>query len=186
MVNLTLSWDLFIVVFFAIIMSYSFIIGQHQSMKVIIASYIGIIATQGIGNVLARLMGGDSQAILASVGIPFDITLIALAKIFLFAICIIIFVIRSGIEVTFDKEAGTILSIVYTGLFGFSTAGLIVSTILTYAAGGGILDSSIVASSTIAAIAKGSQLMQLMILNQDIWFTLPAFLIIATGLVHND
>ena len=65
MVNLTLSWDLFIVVFFAIIVSYSFIIVQHQSMKVIIASYIGIIATQGIGNVLARLMGGDSQAILA-------------------------------------------------------------------------------------------------------------------------
>ena len=185
MVNLTLSWDLFIVVFFAIVMSYSFIIGQHQSMRVIIASYIAIIATQGIGNILARLMG-DSQALFASVGVPFDLTVISLSKIFLFALCIIIFVSRSGISVSFDKEAGTILSMVYTGLFGFSTAGLIVSTILTYAAGGGILDSGIVASSAIAAMSKGSTLMQLMILNQDIWFTLPAFLIIATGLVHND
>ncbi len=185
MVTLTLSWDLFIVVFFAIVMSYSFIIGQHQSMKVIIAAYIGIIATQGIGNVLFRLMG-DSAGMLSSIGIPLDVTMIALAKIFLFAVCIIIFVIRSGIEVSFDKEAGTVLGITYTGLFGFATAGLIVSTIITYAAGGGILDSSVVASSAIATMAKGSVLMQLMILNQDIWFTLPAFLIIATGLVHND
>ncbi len=35
-------------------------------------------------------------------------------------------------------------------------------------------------------LIQGSTLMQLMILNQDIWFTLPAFLIVAVGLIHND
>ena len=185
MLSLTLSWDLFIVVFFAVVMSYSFIIGKDQSMKVIIASYIAIIATQGIGNVLARLVGDGGQ-VFRSVGIPVDITMVSLAKIFVFAICIIIFVTRSGIEVTHEKDTGTILSIVYTGLFGFSTAGLIVSTILTYAGGTGILDSGIAATSVIAPLVTGSILMQLMVLNQDIWFTLPAFLIIAVGLIHND
>ena len=185
MLSLTLSWDLFIVVFFAIVMSYSFIIGKDQSMKVIIASYIAIIATQGIGNVLFRLIG-DQGDVLRSVGIPVDITLVSLAKIFLFAVCIIIFVTRSGIEVTHEKDTGSILSIVYTGLFGFSTAGLIVSTILTYAGGTGILDSALVTSSVLTPLVAGSALMQLLILNQDIWFTLPAFLIIAVGLIHND
>lgn len=185
MLQLSLSWDLFIVVFFAIVMSYSFIIGKHQSMKIIIASYIAIIATQGIGNVAARL-GTGSESALASVGMPIDMTMVALGKIFIFAVCVIIFVIRSGIEVSYEKDAGTVLNIVYTGLFGFSTAGLTVSTILTYASGTGILDGAIAAQGTIAPLAANSTLMQLMILNQDIWYTLPAFLIIAMGFIHND
>lgn len=185
MLQLSLSWDLFIVVFFAIVMSYSFIIGKHQAMKIIIASYIAIIATQGLGNVALRLVG-NSETAFTNIGIPIDITMIALGKIFLFAVCIIIFVIRSGIEVSYEKEAGSILNMVYTGLFGFSTAGLIVSTILTYAAGSGILDGAIAAQGVIGPLAQDSTLMQLMILNQDIWYTLPAFLIIAMGFLHND
>ncbi len=185
MLSLTLSWDLFIVVFFAIVMSYSFLIGKDQSMKVIIAAYIAVIATQGIGNVLMRLIG-DGEMVFRTVGIPLDITLISLSKIFVFAVCIIIFVTRSGIELTHGKDTGTILSILYTALFGFSTAGLIVSTVLTYAGGNGILDSNIVTSNVLTPLIQSSTLMQLMILNQDIWFTLPAFLIVAVGLVHSD
>lgn len=185
MLNLTLSWDLMIVVFFAIVMSYSFIIGKHQSIKVIIASYIAIIATQGIGNVLTRLVG-TSGSFLETVGIPVDTTMIALGKIFLFAVCVIIFVIRSGINVSYEKEAGTVMSIVATGLFGFSTAGLIVSTVLTYAGGSGILESTLLVIPAIAPLAENSTLMQLMILNQDIWYTLPAFLIIGTGMLQGE
>lgn len=185
MFNLTLSWDLFIVVFFAIVMSYSFIIGKHQSVRVIIASYIGIIATQGIGNVMSRLVGNAEQ-MFSAIGMPADTSVIALGKIFIFAICVIIFVTRSGIDVSYEKDAGRILSIVYTGFFGFATAGLIVSTVLTYASGSGILDATLIAQGAIADITKGSTLMQLMILNQDIWYTLPAFLIVATGFIHND
>lgn len=185
MLNLTISWDLFIVVFFAIVMSYSFIIGKHQSIKIIIASYIGIITVQGIGNVWKRLLG-DASTTLSAVGIPFDISMVAIAKIFLFALCIILFVIRSGINIEYEKESGTIMTIVLTGLFGFSTAGLMISSILTYASGSGILDPTLVAQSVIAPIVKHSTLMQVMIFNQDLWYTLPAFLIIATGFVQNE
>ncbi len=183
--NVSLSWDLFIVVFFAIVMSYSFIIGKQKSMKIIIASYISIIAVQGIGNVLSRALLNSGMT-MESMGIPVDVTMIALGKIFLFAICVIVFVLRSGIDVSYDKDAGSVLSIIYTGLFGFSTAGLIVSTILTYASGSGILDSTLAAQSTMAPLAAGSTLIQLMILNQDLWYTLPAFVIIALGFLHND
>jgi DNA polymerase III alpha subunit len=57
---------------------------------------------------------------------------------------------------------------------------------VNYAAGSGILDSAIAADSLIAPLAENSTLMQLMILNQDIWYTLPAFLIIAMGFLHSD
>ncbi len=138
-----------------------------------------------MGNVLTRILV-NSGLTMETIGIPVDVTMMALAKIFLFALCIILFVLRSGIDVSYDKESGKVLTMVYTGLFGFSTAGLIVSTILTYASGSGILDSSLMANGTLSPLLVGSTLMQLMILNQDLWYTLPAFLIIALGFVHND
>ncbi len=183
--SLTLSWDLFVVVFFAIITSYSFIIGKNQSMKVIIATYISIIATQGIGNVIVRLTG-ESTALMQVMGVAFNFTVLSVVKIFLFALFIILFAIRSGIDVSYTKEASTGINVIFTALFGFATAGLIVSTILTYATTNGIIDAGPAATSALQPMLQGSMLMQLMIVNQDIWFTLPAFLIIAAGFAHRD
>lgn len=180
MLEQTLSWDLCIVIFFAIAMSYVFIMGKEQSMRVIIASYIAIIAVEGMSNVLSRMLTASGLTF-QSMGIPVDMTMIGLAKIFIFALCVIIFVLRSGIDVSYDKDVGSILTMVYTGLFGFATAGLIVSAILTYAVGSGIDQTAI-----ITPIAASSLLMQLMLLNQDLWFSLPALLIIALGFLHND
>ena len=47
--NVTLTWDLFIIVFFAVIITYSFIIGRREAIKIIIATYIAIVAVQGSG-----------------------------------------------------------------------------------------------------------------------------------------
>lgn len=181
MPQISLSWDLFIVVFFAIVMSYSFIVGKQKSMNIIIAAYIAVIAVQGMTTILTRILHGSGMT-LESMGIPVDVTMIALAKMFLFALCIIIFLLRSGIDVSYEKDTGSILNIVYTGLFGFSTAGLIVSTILTYASGSSILDASLVT----LPLANSSTLMQLMMLNQSVWYALPALLIIALGFLHKD
>ncbi|HRH94166.1 MAG TPA: hypothetical protein PKV72_06590 [Candidatus Peribacteria bacterium] len=183
--SLTLSWDLFVVVFFAIITCYSFIIGKNQAMKVILATYISIIATQGIGNVIVRLTG-ESTALMQVMGVAFNFTVLSVVKIFLFALFIILFAIRSGIDLTYSRESGTTMNVVFTALFGFATAGLIVSTILTYATTNGIISASSLSDVAVQPVLQGSALMQLMILNQDIWFTLPAFLIIAAGFAHRD
>lgn len=183
--TVTLSWDLFIIVFFAIVMAYSFIIGKHQSVKVIIAAYISIIATQGVGNALFRLLN-QTPAFLSVLGVTFNFTILSAIKIFLFAAFIITLAIRSGIHVTYTKESGSLLSALYTGLFGFTTAGLIVSTILTYVAGNSIMDPNIALSPAVAPIAAVSPLMQIMVLNQDLWFALPALLIIVVGFVSSE
>lgn len=180
--NITLSWDLFIIVFFATVMAYSFIIGKTQSLKIIIASYISVVATQGIGNVLYRLTG-SSQAILEVMGLSLNITILSMTKIILFIIFIILIAIRSGVHVEYERDTGSLMSAVYTGLFGFFTAGLIVSTILTYATGNAILDSNIITSAALTEMMETSPLMQLMILNQDLWFTLPALLFVGIGFI---
>jgi hypothetical protein len=50
MENLRLSWDLFIIVFFGVIIAYSFIIGRNQTLKIIIATYMAILTADGLGN----------------------------------------------------------------------------------------------------------------------------------------
>ena len=180
-----LSWDLAVVVFFAVLMSLGFIIGKNQTMKVIIAAYIAVIATQGIGNVLLRLSIRGS-GILSTVGIPIDPTLLSLGKIFIFALCVIIFVIKSGIDISHKKEAGSLLTITYTGLLGFSLAGLIASTILSYAAGNDVLTSGFLSTVSIGPLLRQSTLAQLLILNQDLWYALPAFLIVTMGFIRNS
>ena len=81
--ELTLSWDLFVIVFFAVVITYSFIIGKHESVKIIIATYIAIVAAQGMGNLLERL-SGESEPLFSMVGLTLDIQLLATTKLVLF------------------------------------------------------------------------------------------------------
>ncbi len=180
--DLTLSWDLVIIVFFAIVMSYSFIIGKDQSVKVMIAAYISIIATQGIGNAIFRYQG-EAEKVLKIMDVTFNVSALAAAKIFLFAFFIILFAIRSGIHVVYAKDRGTLIGGIYTALFGFSTAGLIISTILTFVSGRGILEAG---TLLVAEGAHTSKLMTLMTVHQDLWFALPALLIISAGFINNE
>lgn len=181
--TLTLSWDLFIIVFFAIVISYSFIIGKTQSVKVIMAAYVAIIATQGIGNVMQRL-SGESAVAMQVMGVGLNFSMLAAAKIFLFALFVILLAMRSGITIGSGKDSSSVVGMLFTGLFGFSTAGLIVSTVLTYATGGGVLDMSVTVSPEILPLVQESRILLVILLNQDLWFTLPALLIIVAGFLR--
>ncbi len=183
--DITLSWDLFVIVFFALVITYSFIIGKHESVKIIIASYIAIVSVQGIGNLLARF-SGDSQPMFQMLGITVDITLLATTKLVLFVGAIIFLAVRGSFEVEFRREPGGALNSVLTGVFGFSTAGLLLSTLLTYVADVPLLSKNIADSATIATIVKQSHLMSTMVNYQDIWFALPALLILGTGFIGKE
>ena len=185
MPHLTLNWDLSIVVFFAVAMSYGFLIGRDRSMTMLVAMYIAIFATEGIGKIWLRLVGSN-RAILHSIGIPVDLRVLSLAKIFVFAICLLIFLTRSGIELTHGKETRKIISIIHAALLGFSSAGLAMVTVLAYGAGGSIANSSVVSSPFLSPIVGSSILLQLLTQNPDLWFTLPALLIITLGLIRTE
>lgn len=176
------TWDVVIIVFFAIVMSYSFIIGKDQSVKVMIATYISIIATQGIGNIISRYQGEIASAF-SMLSITFGPTLLAYAKIIFFAFFIILLAIRSGIHVVYAKDSSSMISGLYTAIFGFGTAGLTISTVLTFMRGGGILDATTPLLKQTMAL---SPLMESMTTYQDVWFALPALLIIGAGFINNE
>jgi hypothetical protein len=182
--DLTLSWDLFVIVLFAVVITYSFIIGKHESVKIIIATYIATVVVQGIGNLLARISTSDPM--FSMLGITVDITLLSTTKLVLFVAAVIALAIRGGFEVEFKREPGGIADTVLTGIFGFATAGLLLSTLLTYVADVPILSRSIMESATIASLTKQSTLMTTMVTYQDLWFSGPALLILVTGFIGKE
>ncbi|MFA7681470.1 MAG: hypothetical protein WCX61_00400 [Candidatus Peribacteraceae bacterium] len=183
--DITLSWDLFVIVFFAMVIAYSFIIGKHESVKIIIATYIATVAVQGLGNIIERITG-NSQPVLIVLGLSVDTSLLAILKLVIFVAIIIVIVIRGGIDVRYDKEPHSALNALFTGLFGCATAGLLLSTLLTFITGSPLLDANLSQSIATSALLEQSKLMQLLILNQDLWFSFPALLLVGVGFLSSE
>ncbi|MCA9370760.1 MAG: hypothetical protein KC680_02245 [Candidatus Peregrinibacteria bacterium] len=183
--TVTPTWDLFIVVFFGLVITYSFIIGKHEAVKIIISTYIAILAVEGIGNVIERVTG-DSRPLLSVIGLNVDGDILTAVKLIVFVALIIFIAVRSGLEIDYSKDPGGPVNAVLTAVFGFATAGLLLISLFIFVADVNILDPSVEKMETISALLNKSKLMQVMILNQDLWFSLPALLLISVGIVSNE
>ena len=186
--DLTLSWDLFILFFFAVVAAYSFIIGKHQTLKILIAIYIAILATQGIGNIFERISGESETVyrILKVMGVNLNLTTMSISKLVFFMIVIISIALKGGFSVEYGKSHSSIVALAATALFGLSTAGLIVVSLLTFVAGAPLLDPSLGSTEILVPLMKTSRMVQAMVLNQDLWFALPALLLVGFGLVREE
>lgn len=184
--NLTLSWDLFIIVFFALVITYSFIIGKKEAVKIILSSYVAIVAVSGIGNFTERLFGfSETQSMLGVVGIPLDTTVTSILKLTLFITIIIFLAVKAGFHVQYAKDGSLAVNMALTAAAGFATAGLLLATLLTFISGANLFEMHVTATPGLAAILEQSQLMMLMMSNLDVWFTLPAGVLIAAGILSN-
>lgn len=178
--NVTLTWDLLVIVFFAVVVAYSFIVGKDESVKIVIATYIATIAVQGVGNLLA-LAGRTSPEFLGFLGYSLDMNIVSTCKILLFVTLVIVLAIRGGFTLSY-QENDSIWETVLTAAFGFATSGLLLSTLLTYIAARPILDTQIADSPSLAPLLLQSRLVQIMVVYQDLWFSIPAFLLLAIGI----
>jgi hypothetical protein len=178
--TLTLSWDLFILVVFGVVMTYSFILGKNQTLKVIIAAYISILLTQGIGNILSRF-GGEYKNTLAFLGIPFVRPVVVTMQVLLFVVAVLFLMLRGGFEIEYGEKHRGVMSVISSLLFGFATAVLIISTLFSFAAGLPVLSTELESSPVLIPLMQGSTLVQVMVRNQDLWFSLPALLIVGFG-----
>lgn len=182
--DITLTWDLIVIVFFAIVVAYSFIVGKDESVKIIIASYIAIVAVQAIGNLL-DMLSGQTGFVMQMLGFELDRNIISTLKLILFVAMIIFLAIRGGFEMEYSKEIDGIWEIVLTAGFGFTTAGLLLTALLTYIAAKPILDGTLHDAPLLAPLLAQSTLVQTMVEYQNIWFCLPAILLLAVGFVSN-
>ena len=184
--DLTLSWDLFISFFFAVVTAYSFIIGKHQTLTILIAVYIAILATQGLGNIFVKFSGESEPVyrIFKVLGVDLNISTISIAKLILFMAAIIAIALKGGFSVEYGRSHSSLIALIATGLFGFATSGLIVIALLTFVAGSPLLDPTLGAKEILVPLMGQSYLVQVMVLNQDLWFSLPALLLIGFGLLR--
>jgi hypothetical protein len=182
--SFSLSWDLVVIAFFGVVMTYSFIIGKHEAVKIIVFTYIAIVAGLAAGNVLERL-SSTSEPFLASIGLALNITVLDTTKILVFIGTIILLAVRGGFDVSYGNDENSFTNAVLTGLFGFATAGLLLTTLFTFAGGGQLLDPTLAAAPNLSPIMVQSRFVEAMVLYQDLWFVLPAMLLVTVGIVSN-
>lgn len=183
--TITPTWDLFIVVFFGLVITYSFIIGKHEAVKLIVSTYIAILAVEGISNIIERL-SGESTPLLNIMGLSIDTDILTAIKLVVFIALIIFIAVRSGLVIDYSKDPGGMVNVLLTGIFGFATAGLLLISLFIFVTDVALLDPNIENLETASALMQKSRLTQIMLLNQDLWFSLPALLLIAVGFLSNE
>lgn len=184
--NLTLTWDLFIIVFFAIVIAYTFIIGKKESVKIIISTYIAIVTVQALGNVLERGLA-YSGSLLGNYGLgTLDASALSWIKLAVFVAVIIFLAVRAGFDIVYANNMNPIVDVAITAVLGCATAGLLLSTLFVYVSGVPLLDNTLATTAPLVPAVQQSQMMRLLILQQDLWFAFPALALIATGFLHKE
>lgn len=173
MENLRLSWDLFVLVFFSVVIAYSFIIGRNQTMKVIIATYMAILTADGIGNLIQTYILPAAPTLQGEAGLQ----ALVMAKIFLFVLVIVLLAIKGGFAVDILPETSVVTRILANLSFGILNAGLMVSTLLVYLTGGSFVMGTVYTSLQTNLYAQ-SAFIQAIVDHYDVWFALPAIAIV--------
>ncbi|MBU0727208.1 hypothetical protein KKA95_00830 [Patescibacteria group bacterium] len=184
--EINLSWDLFVIVFFTVIIAYSFIIGRNSTLKIIIASYIAILASDGIGNLIQRYFIGDTAIINVFDFAQGDSSLIVL-KIFIFVFTIVLIATRGRFAINMGNTGSHAMTLMLNLTYGILSAGLITSTILIYASGASLVqESSIIMNEAVLQMYRDSNMVQLMINNYNVWFSLPAITFVISSFIGHD
>lgn len=178
--EINLSWDLFVIVFFAVIIAYSFIIGRNQTLKIIIASYIAILTADGIGNLIERYLIADAETG-GTLSAPDDGSLVVI-KIFIFVFTIVLIATRGRFNINMESSGSSVTNIILNLTYGILSAGLITSTILIYTSGSSLVqESGVVMNEAVLAMYRDSMMVQTMINNYNIWFSLPAITFVVSS-----
>lgn len=183
---LKLSWDLFIVVIFIVILAYSFIIGKENTLKVIIGSYIAILSADGLGNLFQQYVLASKQALtfLKMFGLGAEDKTMILVKVIVFIAAIVIIAMKGGFEIRSMKHHG-IINLILTLIFGFLSAGLVISTLLIYVSGASFVGGTVnMTNNTLASAYAQSDMVKMMIDNYNFWFALPAVVFLIASLFN--
>ena len=138
--EINLSWDLFVIVFFAVIIAYSFIIGRNQTLKIIIASYIAILTADGVGNLISRYFMHENAT--APVDLSGNVSTLVVVKIFIFVLTIVLVSTRGRFSMNMARPASSMMNLILNMTYGILSAGLITSTILIYTSGSSLVQET--------------------------------------------
>ena len=182
--NLNLSWDLFILVFFGVVIAYSFIIGRNQTLKVISASYISILSADALGNLFARYFASSEAFLkilkLFSIGNAEQAT--AFFKVFILITIIVILAVRGIYDFNSEDSHPFSMKLGINMFLGLMSAGLMMSAMLIFVSGGSLVVDASVYNSPLMDVYNESRLVRIMMDYSNFWFFLPGVSLILVSL----
>lgn len=186
--DLRLTWDLFIIVFFGIIVAYSFIIGRNNNLKVILATYVGAFFADAVGNIFgATFVQSDNfMKLLRLFYISTPEQAVVLMKILMFITIIVLLSVRGSYTVDVAGNRSATVRLVLNLIFGFLNACLIISIALIFISGASFIGGGGAASPAFQDIYNQSNLAQTLINNYSVWFMLPAFAFLSMSLFSDQ
>lgn len=122
------SWDLFLIIFFAISIGYSFVLQRDKVIVTLLAVYAGIVVASVLGGPTQDFFVGDktiaNQVFIRSNASPFTI------QAGLFALTTVVVSLRSGV----GRGSGGrgVLSTFELALFSFLNSALIVTAVFSF------------------------------------------------------
>ena len=182
--ELVLSWDLVVMILFIVIMSYSYIVGQNGTIKIIVSSYIAMLAANGLGNLVAKYIIASEPVIQILATSPQE--KIVLFKIFTFLVITVILVLKGSFHIDMSRYYSLPMRLLTTTIFGIMSAGLIMSTILVFIAGvqvDGVLVQNI---TDVFAIPYETVFVRYLIEFYNFWFAAPAITFVALSALSSD
>lgn len=182
--DLRLTWDLFIIVFFGVIVAYSFIIGRNNNLKVILATYVGAFFADAIGNILgsAIVQSDNFMKLLRLFYISTPEQAIVLIKILAFMTMIVLLSVKGSFDVDVAGNRSAGLRLFLNMIFGLLNACLIISISLIFISGASFIGGGTAASPAFQDIYNQSNLAKTLINNYGVWFMLPALAFLSMSL----
>lgn len=183
--TLSPTWDLFVIVFFIIIIAYSYIIGRNSTIKVILASYIAILTSNGLGNFLNQFLA--NRPFINFLPQNYGVSSISVFKISIFILVTLLLVLRGAFTVGVASQRTRLMSLFMNLVYGFMSAGLIVSTLIIYLTEGSIDIAPNAETLTQSAnIEFLSPMIATMVNNYSLWFSLPAIIFMIASFITTE
>lgn len=176
--EVALTWNLVILSVFVLLFAYSFMLGQDETIKLILCIYIAILTADGVAGVLQEFVIDPSpgfQTLLADK----KVQIMSWMRIGLFVFAVVIFAVKSGFQVHLEKHERALLRFMIHGWFSAMSALLFLSTMLIYLSGNSFVEGMLFAKEI--SIYEQSLLAQALIDYYQLWFALPAISFLVTS-----
>lgn len=175
--DINLSWDLFVLVFFVVIVAYSFIIGRDNTLKVILGTYVAALAADATGNLFGAYFKGSAilKEVLKFAALGNEDEAVIMVKVLVFIALVILFAVRGAFSVQ-TGEPGGFTKVVLSALYAVLSAGLVISVILVFVSGVSFIGGGGPQTTGTALwdIYSNSKLVKSIVANSYLWFSLPA------------
>jgi len=162
------SWDLFIILFFAVCVGYGLLLGKSRVSGILLSSYVGLAVASETGDILV-----NSVRNLASFSEKLAATSSFTLKTLIFAFIIVFLTLKNENVQTSSSDRGMI-STLFSGAYGFLSGGLILTSI-------GMFMTDVEKASIYNQSSLAQRIMDL----RFWWLLLPILAIIVAGFIRD-